>query len=215
MPQTSSSVKRAAGEALAAYLATAVPALAGNVHVGAADPSQKWVCPTLQIIPHKHSFEPYQQDEEYNDPDDTTLVINVGELVGKFELRIAAGPQVEREELEAAVLAALCPDDDSPGVVVVDLPGVKIAGTTTTVTGHASFDLGDGDWQEEMAWSEKRFSFIELESQLQMLTLRTNVPTIEQLLVELTQNMDDEIENIPADQIETVQVNQDGTITEQ
>ena len=222
----SASLKHAFADALASYLATAT----GLTCIAeAADPEQKMKEPHLQVIPHKMRFMPFV-DEIVSGDDDTMdevvtgsnhdMIVELGEFEGPIELRLVAKSLPERERYQAAVLSALNGEDERPGVTplqVASVPFFQAVGgdVVSNYTANGSVMLDDEDWVEEFAWSKHRFAFLEVQAQFPLLVLRRSVSNIEELILAVTNDMDTEpVSAIPADQVESVQISDDGSISQ-
>ena len=221
-----SSLKMSLAQALADYLAAAVPGL--DCQAGSADPEQAMKGPSLQVLPHKVRFFPFISQDVAGGDDTvgvvtagvaTDLVLDLGEFSGPIELRLAARSQAERERYQAAVLSALSADEDRPGTTALQMPPAQFETASGSVLTNfapiGAVHLDGDDWQEEMAWAKRRFAWLEVEAQYPMLVLRRAVPNAEELVLELTEDTTtSDVDAIPADKVEEVQVLQDGSVAQ-
>lgn len=175
-------LKRAAAKALAAHLEAAIPALAGKVHTVSAEPEEYAAYPSLYILPGKMTPE-LLGEEEVDDSAEDTLLVEIGDWTGTWELRIPGKTPLEREELEQQVLDAFFAREGAGALIEVSIQRVVAGGVTTQHTATASFGIDASEWSEEFSFSKKRFSFLDVSAEIPILVLRTNIPTINELIL--------------------------------
>lgn len=199
-------LKRQVAKQLAAYLEAQVPELAGKVHTVHAEPETYAAYPSLYILPGR-STPDWSQERDADDTLPGKLLVELGAWTGTWELRIPGKTPYEREELEQKVLDAFLQREGTPGLVVVEVANVVVGGVTTTHTARAGCSLDSAEWNEEMSFEKKRFSFLDVSVEYPILALRSDVPTIE--VLDLAENGD-----LDSDVVEeTVEIESDGTIT--
>jgi len=177
-------MRRACLESLADALSKVVPS-GTTVEVGNADWEEPACLPLVRVIPQRFDFEPWQE-EERDDTQPTRLFLDVGTFSGTVELRAAAKSKREREELEDLILNWFLSRELSPGVQVTVIPsGLKVGGAVTTYQAPCSFEMSGSEWQEEMAFQNRRYSFIDVDAHFPALVMREPVYTIDQLILAL------------------------------
>jgi len=197
---------------LAACISDAVPALRGKICAGPAESPKKLTFPSLSLLPVSFKFMPDQAAEPYQlgDPDTTVhvdgkVLLNVGRHEGLIQLRLGAQTARLRAELEEQILAVFLGRPGSPGVLVTAVPQCHNA--------TVAWELDTDEWVNERAFDKKWYSLMTITAQLPALVTRGSVYTIEELRITLTDDLSLPIAQVPADQQETIDVAQDGTIT--
>lgn len=210
----SSSIKRAVSETFASWLAGKVPALAGKIHAVQSGPNELSVWPCAALVANVLTYDPFQADEVWaQDPDafpftdDGKVVLNVGDFTGSYELRVYAKSVGERETLEEQVLQALLSEEGRSGIVALQTPAVTVGGFTTLYQAPCAFMLERELWQEEFAFENRRFSFIDLEVAFPALIAR-EAYQINQLCLAINSDLASDVPE------ENFIVNADGTTTE-
>ena len=205
----STNVKKAAADALGRQIALLVPALADRIQVGQADDETiaQGRYPILAILPGKMKLEPWQEGDEHEDVDSTRHVMDVGCWDGTYELRLYAKGPGEREGIEASILEVFGATEGAPGLCTVLMPRLNIGGVGITEPGLAAFVLGDSDWQEEMVFARRRYSFITLDASLPFLVMRRDF-TIEEFQLAIEQI---DTANAPAEEL--ADIDEDGNVT--
>lgn len=206
-----SNLKRIAAQTLATWLATEIPSLVGKIHTVAPEPTDRAQFPCVAILAQKMNFEPAQADETYwsedpgegTDIDDGKLVMNVGDFTGVCEIRVYAKSVAERESLEEKILHAFMSVEMRPGVVALTTPAVTVNEYVTLYEAPVAFMLDTADWQEEYAFENRRFSFLDLDMIFPALVLR-DAYRIEHLQTAINEDL----ESDTAD--ETVEIDEDG-----
>lgn len=180
-------VKRAACDALAQFIQTQIPELAGSVFALWSDEEAEAVYPSVALVPGKLVLNPWQEDE-VDDTDPEVLVLEVGDFEGDVELRVYAKSAPERERIGQLVQDLWFQREGAPGVLVTQTAPVplNVSGTQTATIAPAlaAFTIDDETWQEERVFSKKRFDFMTVGLQLPCLVARA-VPTITSVQVTL------------------------------
>lgn len=208
-------MKRACVDSLAAALKAALPP---TVDVGAcaADWEEPTKFPAVRILPGKFTFDSWQE-EEVDDTQADKLFLQVGEFVGNVEIRVSARSRREREVVEDLVTHYFLERPYTPGTQITILPEALVGGCVTSYKAFCAFTLEDSDWREEMVFSSKRFSFLDVEATFPALIVRKNVFTIEQLVLVLEADVRADVNVVPTDPTtiggEDLIVNEDGTTT--
>lgn len=205
-------LKRIASQTFAAWLEGKVPELAGHIHTVAEGPTEDAAFPCASLISNILTFEPFPTGEVVwfqapPEPDDGKAVMNVGEFTGSYELRIYAKSVSEREALEDKVLHALMAEPMRPGVVALQTPTLTVNSLVTLYSAPVAFMLDKAQWNEEFAFENRRFSFIDLDVEFPALVLR-DAYTITQLVIAINENLESDEPD------EQFQINDDGTTTE-
>lgn len=184
-------IKRACLEALASALRTALPPSV-DVAAVAADYEEKTTFPSVRILPGRFTFDS-SQEQEVDDAQADKLFVQVGEFVGNVEVRVCAKSRAQRENVEDVVLNWFLSPEWTPGTRTVLLPsGVLVGGWATTYQAPCTFELNEEEWREEAVFSDKRFSFVELDATFPALAVRTQTYTIQdlRLVMEADVNLD-------------------------
>ena len=174
----------------------------------AADSEEPTKYPSLRILPQKMTYQPFQATEI-----DATLpnsvLLDVGCFEGMYELRVSARTKAERETIEDLVTNVLLSSPLAPGVIAAQTRPVTVGGWITTHQALVSFTAEDLDWREELVFSKRRYSFIDLNAWYPALVMRSGVFNIEQLILAFSADL---TSNNPAID-EAISVNQDGSFT--
>lgn len=206
-------MKRACVESLAAALRAVLP---DNVDVAAcaADWEEPTKYPAVRVLPGKFTFDPWQE-QEVDDTQSDKLFLQVGEFEGSVEIRVCATSKIVRERLEDVVSNFFLSRPYTPGVQVTTLPsGMTVGGFATTYQANCAFSLDDEEWREEMAFTDKRFSFLGVDAWFPALVVRTGVHTIEQLVLVMEADVSTDVDAGPNPGAEEgLLVADDGTLT--
>lgn len=202
-------LKRIASKTFATWLEGKVPELAGRVHTVAEGPTEDAGWPCAALVPNVLTFEAFHASPEVWSAavDDGKALVNVGEFTGSYELRIYAKSVGERETLEDKVLHAIMAEPMRRGAVSLLTPAVTVGGLVTLYQAPVGFVLDTIQWNEELAWENRRFSFIDLDVEFPALVVQ-DAYTITQLIVAINENLESDVPD------EEFQVNEDGTTTE-
>jgi hypothetical protein len=210
----SSLLKRFASEALAERMREILPpALGVSVKVAAAaDPEEKNDFPSLKVLPQSFTFTPLQE-LEVDDTNPDLLLSEVGEFEGMVEIRISARNLPEREAIQDAVMQAFLEPELSPGVITLATDPPIVNGVQLAKGTFVSFQLDSEDWRDELAFSKKRYTFLECTAQFPALIVR-NVKTINELILALEVDLNDlnEPDAEIATELEDFVVQSDGTL---
>lgn len=204
-----------AAKALGAALAAAAPGL--NVQVLQAEHDHPAAYPALSIVPRGRKFRP-QQDDIKDSSAATTYLASSGFYEAIFELRIHAATPYERELWEEKVQAAFFASEFTSGTLVVSVANVVAGGVTSTFTANIPVRWRDGEWREELAFSARRYTFVEVDVAVPVLATRA-APTIQTLNLDLAQDSPDmRPVDTGADAVQDmatqqVTINQDGSIS--
>lgn len=187
-------IKRIVGNAIASYLASNVTGLADRVSAVQEGPEKIAEFPSVALLPSTFVFNPSDYDEVYNNDDagDLPLVIDVGEFEGLLELQLYAKSKPERELYEQRIMDLFLSQEGSPGTLFITLPTLTINGVVTLYEPEIKVRLDNEEWNEEMSFEAKRYSFLDLQVAFPALTSR-DVPTIEDLQVVFEQIADNEV----------------------
>lgn len=212
----SSVMKRACIDSLANALRAVLPATV-DVQACAADWEEPTKFPAVRVLPGKFTFEPWQE-REVDDSQADKLFLEVGEFEGDVEIRISARSRREREVVEDLVMNYFLSREFSPGVQTTTLPsGMTVGGFATTYQATCAFAVEDGEWREEMAFADKKFSFLDVEAWFPALVVRSNVYTIDQLVLALDTDAQADVDDAPTTpqpaSEEDLLIADDGTVT--
>lgn len=208
-------IKKLGVDLLRQYMQANLPPDLSAVEVVAAEAEDRFEGTSIRVLPGKFRFDPYNQ-ADVDDTDSTILVAEVGWWEGTTEIRCVAPTAAEREVLEDYVLNVLLGNDPlSPGVLNIRSLPVSIAGTQTSYRATVSFALDESEWREELAFSDKRYSFITLDTVLPALVVRGGTYTITSLEVDFDVGTSVNPDDLAAPTgTENLIVQDDGTVTE-
>jgi len=201
-----SKLKKAMADTLATYMRNNLPPSLGiKVGVMASQWEEPTEFPSVRILPGKFTFMPWQANEVDDSLDDVN-VLEIGTMEGTVQIRISAKTSQERDEVEDAVANLFLSDELRPGVLPLQTPAVTLGGIATAYQAPVSFTMEDAEFHDEMVFSKKRYTFMDLNAYYPALVAR-RVATIEELVLAFT---DDLGSTAPE---ESVLVHDDGTIT--
>lgn len=182
-------VRYLAAKALKGAIESAVTTLANKVDVYQALPEIDPVPPTLAILPGRMEFEPFQEDYLWGE-DTTRELVEVGALSGTWELRLLAKSIPERETIEDLVMNVFMQRPGAPGTLVVSLASLVVRGVTTGYSAPITFTLDSEAFREEFAFSNKRWSYLDLAVSIPLLVLRDAVYDMDSLRLAFTEDLD-------------------------
>lgn len=206
-------MKRIVANALANYIASNVAGLSGKVTAVAAGPETTLPCLAAKIIPDTFTFDPAQEDEVYEaDPDDGKIITDVGSWTGQFTIELYSTTPAEREEYEQKIIDLFMQEAWAPGTLYIDLPALTVGGYVSLYQAQIKYRLEQEQWMDEMAFENKRYSFLDVFIDYPALVVRT----AHDLDIQLFQNQDTEVVIAGAGDIDDgnqVRVAEDGTTT--
>jgi hypothetical protein len=169
-------LKQTAATALASAIGADIAALNGNYAAGSDDEEVKATYPALRVIPREMEFSPFQENETGDDAGTDVAahtVACVGDFEGTAEIRIYSESRSRREHIEELVLDLfLRTTEGAPGMLTAQTPQLVLRGRQTLHAATVSAFLEDEDWQEEMVFAKKRYSFIQVQFVYPALVLR-------------------------------------------
>ena len=214
---TGASIKRAVAEALADALRLAAPGV--TVVVMQAERDMPTQYPAIAVLPRK--FTPVlSQDVERASVDDATLLVECGAEDGTIELRACAEYPPQREAVEALVRDAFFQAEQRPGAAYLTVEGVQAMGVQTAYDAPVAVRWGQADWTEELAFSQKRFSFVEVQARLPIFAIR-RAPTANTVQAGSAVNVgldpitedDSPLTDSPPADYDYIAIDEDGAIT--
>lgn len=221
-----SRIKYEAAKLLAQSLALE-PALEkdGVVKALQQPPDRLYDTPTVVVLPQDFKLIPWSPEEvpdEDGEPimagdDEGMALLEVGTLSGSVQLWCEATFPAVREQLEDAVINAFNREDFAPGRLQVSLTDIEVCGVATEATWPVAFLLEEANWREELAVSERRRSFLDVQVDLPVFVLRKEAHKVRQMVVALSQDLSIEV-TTPTDlanvaDLEQVLVNDDGSLS--
>jgi PKD repeat protein len=157
------SIKRVVADAIASYLSSNISGLTGKVSAVADGPQTNAGCLALKVLPDQMSFEPAQADEVYSaNPDDGKVIVDVGSFTGLYTLQLFASSPSERELYEQQIMDLFLKTVWAPGTIYVTTPNLTINGYASLYSAEIKVRLDSEDWSEELAFEQKRSSFVEV-----------------------------------------------------
>jgi hypothetical protein len=167
--------------------------------------------PSIAIVPMAFTFAEPLQEDEVEDVQPYTLLVNVGDFEGSVEVRVAANSAFEREEIEQRILELMLSTEFAPGYLGIETDPVRLGGVQYLHRALASFELAREQWREEMVFSNERYSYLTLDTTFPALVSRGSaqqpIYTIETLVLAINHDLASDVPD------EQRQVHQDGSIT--
>lgn len=213
----------AACRLLGAACKDAAPELA-TISTVQAPPEEASVYPALALLPERFRLVAHGDEEVVDDDGDpimtnaTTAVMEVGSLRGTVRLWLATRLTAERARLEEKVVSAFFQDDLAPSRLLVTLENVEVLGVATGADWPVAFMIDTTEWREELVFSERRWSFIQLNVDIPVLILRKDAALVTTLVAALTTDITTTVDDPtdvavpPLTSLEQVTVADDGTI---
>lgn len=203
----SHNIKRDICNAIASYLSTNVAGLSGRVSSRFPGPETETQFPSAMIETSRFMFWPDNPDEVYAAAiDDGKVVMSVGEFAGDAELRVYAKTVTERETIEQRIMDLFLGTQDGAGTLYIPTGNLTVAGYPTLHSVEVKCRIDSADWQEEFAFENRRYSFIDLTFGFPALVAR-NAHTIDSLQTKLA-----ELEDVDGSDGESVEIQNDGSI---
>ncbi len=197
-------IKLAACQALANKIEEAVPALAGKVFAVASDSEDETMFPSVRVLPGRFTFESSQEEHVDDDEYFDRGIFNVGCFEGSVEIRLSAKNAPERESYEQRILGLFLSREISPGVVVGETAPIELDGTQYLYAAPVAFELRSDEWDDEMAFDNNRFQYLEVDAQYPALVSREAF-VLNSLVTAISNDLDATTPD------ESFQVNEDGS----
>lgn len=184
-----SSIRYNAAQSFASFLQP----LIGDVPVFAGQQPYEsdTVFPSVAILPRKHRYVPIVY-QEINIDNASHLLTKAGTMDGTVELRVYATTASDRELIEQRITEAFHSQSPlRPGIVVLETAPFNYGGISWPNKALVAYELGDEDWQEEMVFSDKRYSFINLTSQYEVFISHNigNINEIDVIIKDFNNNL--------------------------
>lgn len=217
-------IKLRALERLREVIEREVKDLRGNICAGPAARDHKLSFPSLAIVTGRFTFVPHQADERDHVRNEDrsfgpkTAVLNVGTWDGFVELRLGEKTPRRRyaleHELEQVFLGnadGTAPDAKDiagagwmrPGIIIIDIPDCDNA--------RCAFELDSDSWEDEKVFSNQWYSSMRVRASIPALVRAKGIPDMDTVILQLTEDLDTAVADIPTADIEAVQVSEDGT----
>lgn len=184
-------VRKAALDALASVIRDATDGAFSDhaIHVEDAEPDVEACWPNLVInTMGSFSFEPFDADDVEGVTSDTATV-HVGDFTGRVRIRLGAKFKPERTKIGEAILQEFLKTPGKPGVLVVQLTGLKIGPVTLSASIPVAFRLDTTEWEEEMVFERKRFQDLAVDVEIPALVTWERTYDINNLVVAFTEDM--------------------------
>lgn len=202
-----SNIKRIVTNAIADHLATNVAGMQGRVFGVQEGPEKVVNFPSIALLGAAFTFEPSDPDYVSGDDDtDSPLVTDVGEFTGILELQLYTDSKPMRELYEQRIVNHFLAQKGSPGTIYIQLPTLVINELTTLYAPQIKVRLDNEEWNEELAFEAKRYTFIDLTFAFPALTAE-NAPVIDELHVAINEDLESDVP------MEDVIVNEDGSVS--
>jgi hypothetical protein len=147
--------------------------------------------PAVAVLPDHFDIETWPEGE-VEDADGVPIVLDghlalmeCGSRTGSVRIFVAARNPAERSRIEDKIYRAFLDDDAATGRLLVTLASVEVEERTTGATWPVAFVLDGEDWAEEMAFSEKRWTYLRAFVDVPIFVLRPNAWPVTQATVEL------------------------------
>lgn len=153
--------------------------------------------PSIAILPGKHVFVPCIS-QEVNTEDQQKTLAKAGWMEGTTEIRIYSTLAPQRDLIEQRISEAFFAQDQlRTNCICVEIPAFNYGRTNWPNKAVAAYEINDLDWQDEMVFADKRYSFIELNSTYEVF-VSYNQPTINEI--------DVRVENFDGQLIEQIEI---------
>lgn len=185
-------LKQVALDAIANAISGGISALSGRCAGGEDDEENVAALPCLRVVEVSgFKYEPFQEST-ISAPELEAWVLNkVGYFTGDVELRLYASSKAQRNALEESLRQLfLAGTEDQPGLLRVTTPQLVLGGVTTLATTTIACDWTSEDWREEFVFSRKRYTFVRCSCEWPALIVRTGIPTIQQLQLQIAFSLD-------------------------
>lgn len=167
-------MKRIVADALANHLASNVTGLTGKVSAVAAGPETTLPCLAVKIIPDSFIFEPSQEDEVFEEEvDDGKVITDVGSWIGHFTIELYAPTPAERELYEQRIIDLFMDTTWAPGTLYIDTPALTVGSYVSLYEADLKIRLESEEWQDEMAFEGRRYTFLDVFVDYPALVVRT------------------------------------------
>ncbi len=156
-------IKMAACQAIARRIGEAIPELLETSKASWDDQEEIAVFPSVRVLPRRMEFVPFQEDEidDEDAPDlANTMLAQVGEFEGDVEIRLHFDNRSQRSRLEDQVLDLFMETEGAVGTLPVETTPIVIKGRQTLYPAPVGCSLDTAEWQEELVFDKKRFSYI-------------------------------------------------------
>lgn len=185
-------LKQVALDSIASAISAAIPALTGRCAGGEDDEEVLAAMPALRVVElGGFKFEPTQEQHLSAPENETWLLATVGWFSGDVELRLYARSRKERNDLEESLRQLFLGGvEDQPGLLRATTPELTIGDVATLATTTIACELDNEDWREEFVFAKKRYSFLRCVAEWPALLVRTGIPTITELQLQLAFSLD-------------------------
>jgi hypothetical protein len=164
--------------ALKARLET-IGALAGTVNVLDKLPTKLSVQPSVAILPSRFTWVPWQQGVLRHD-DGTPVVPEPGRPIyengtheGQVQIWVSNESAAQREFFQDLITNEFN-QEAAPGRIRVTVPNVKVTGIATGWDATLAFTYGGrAEWRDERVFSERRWSFIDIDLDVPALSIKS------------------------------------------
>ncbi len=200
-----------------------VPELAGRVCIAPAAREHYCTWPHLTLHATRWRFQTQDPDDVnpltglLREPEDGVTVYRVGDWTADVEMRLGVtnaqeryriGDKIERMFFDGSGSCTELADPmpfARPGIILADIPGAAA---------RVAYLLDDAAWEDEKVFTQELYTSLNLQVELPILISRYGLPTIGDLQLALTEDLETIAMSgpLPADS-ETVIINADGTLT--
>ena len=152
----------------------------------------------MAVIPQVFQFDAELGDEEIIDdtlPD--RLILCVGNFVGDLEIRVSSKDRPQREAIQTLLHESMFSQEGRRGTIVLTSPPLTIGGVATSVAAQIAYTLGSSGWRDEFAFDKRRWQFLDVEAELQMLVMLADpVYNMDTLVLSLETDLEFVVEDL-------------------
>ena len=202
-------VKLEALKRLGEFIESQIPELKAKTEIHQVPPDYKLGFPRLAIVAGGRFQYEARQEGVVTRSSPTAIVVNVGSWNTTVQLRLACATPAQRYDLEDRLASLFWREENRPAVLLTTVTACPQLGDIL-----AAWDIGDTDWNDEMAFSSQFWSVLSLDATIPALVTREGVYSIDELRLGITDDFSTPETSAAFDLLTTkVRVNEDGTVT--
>lgn len=181
-----------AAQELGNLIGQRVDVLAGKVAVVQDAPTAEKGYPAAAVMPEPAFRFDVEHDTEVRVDGaavmtgDGRALMSVGALRCGLRIWIASRTPAQRERLTRAITRLFFDDELAPSRLALDLAGFEVDGFTPPASWPVYCFAADGEWRDELVFSERRWVFLRLSVDVPILILRDDVWRVSQMVAALT-----------------------------
>jgi hypothetical protein len=191
-------------QALADYLESEIPELAGKVAAHPLDPNVQMPMESVGIEPNVFKFHPDQAEFVASVSFDT-IIESVGYHEVDCRLMLVAPTARKRAVLAEKVVNAFLSPELSPGVIALSIP--------QAYSQIVTWELVSYEWEPERVFDKKWYSTLDIKANIPALVTRGGVYTIEELRIAIYHDTSEDLDTVVNfDDLEVIFISEDGEI---